>query len=1028
MKKLFNIIMSAILFAAILLSCAACGGSELDTPQDLHVDEELTLSWTAVPNARSYRVEISPKGGRPEENTSQRTSYNLSGLTEGDYTIRLRAVGGKANDVLSNWSEAFDFHRDKDSGLLYRLINGNTEYEVRSAGSASGDVVIESEYRGKPVTGIGATAFRGSSKITGVEIPDTVTYIGESAFYNCSNLVSVTIPETVASIGRSAFQQCSKLEKINIPEAVTVIESSTFAFCRALGGIELGDNIVSIGESAFTSCTGLTEFTIPDSVQTIGNNAFRQSDGLTTVRIGSGLASVGKYAFAYCTSLASVEFNPLENEIIFPTYLFAYDTALERIEIPEGVTGIDSWCFYGDSALTEVTIPESVTEIAIYAFHNSKLTNDQLAQENGDGLVYVGDWLVDATEELKKTTNAIVGSEADLASLRESGTGTVLRKGTVGIANYAFCYTWPVEAKDENGETIVDKNGEPVMVDEEVSCENVVQIVLPNTVKYIGMAAFYHAPKLYSFRADNDPNLISIGSYAFANSTALASVVFTEGLKTIGKRVFSGCTNFGEQSSRENFIPDSVTRIGESAFSGTRLANQENTNGLIYAGKWLVGYLPSSSQVLEIKEGTVGIADYALYANQTVYNITGLAGVTKIGKGAFAYCSELDVVRLGANVRTIEDFTFYMCRGLTSITFPALLDSIGYAAFYRCESLGEVDLSVARVASIEDFAFDKCLSMTSLDLGSKLESIGEYAFYGCRRLRTVEIPDTVTELGVRAFGDCLSLDTVLLGSGLTEIEDYTFSGCVWLREVNIPSNIKAIGNYAFYHCERLHHLTIAEGVESIGDYAFYGNKMLTHAEIPASVKSIGLLAFKGCTALEAVTFKGEPAFIDENAFYGCSRLTVYGAGGGVGEDWSPLWDSSQRPAVWNVTLSEEGYVESLTVGENTYPHAHFGYSGPGREGYRFMGWAAEKGGEAVYQAADLETLPQGVTVYSVWEKTPAEDLEAWTNEYIQWFLDLLAKEHEEAGGFDESWTDEQKEQFLKDLFEQLMGSISGGND
>lgn len=1022
MKKFWKFMISAILIVSLLLPLGACNDSRLDTPQLSGIDDNLRLSWSPVQMARSYQLEISAVGGETTEETSQRSSFDLATLEEGDYTIRLRAVGGKNNDVFSDWSKTVDFHRDKESGLLYRLINGNTEYEVRSAGSASGDIVIDGVYRGKPVTGIGITAFRSSAKLTSVVIPDSVTYIADSAFYNCANLTSVTIPESVTRIGTSAFQQCTKLADVKIPDAVTKIERLTFGYCRALEKIELSDNIVEIDESAFANCTGITEITIPDSVTTIGRTVFRDMTGLRSVTLGSGITSLGSGAFMGCTALTDVTFHPLEGELIFPVQAFANCTALTSIRLPDGVTAVDSYCFTGCSALEEIELPDTVTELAQGAFYGSKIFDDQNNSEGGDGLIYVGNWLVDAKEDFKKEVNVIGGSQSDLNDLMNGEKGVVIRPGTVGIGNAAFIYIWIIQVQtlDKEGKPVFDEEGNPVMHDEPeyVSCENLRALTLPAGLKYIGSQAFYHSPKLYRFYAQNDSDLLTVGNYAFARSESLQIVVFTEGLREIGTRAFSDCTILEQLSDPKYLTPDSLTRMGESAFAHTAISAAAPGN-VYYVGNWLAGYDTESEQpisgTVELQEGTVGIADFALYAAQNITGVTNMTGVTKIGRGAFAYCSQLGAISLSQSVREIKEFTFYMCQELERITLPMRLGNVGYAAFYRCERLGSIDFSHTQVSALEDFAFDGCINLSTITFGEDLTSIGKYAFAGCRLLRTVEIPDTVTSLGKRAFGDCVSLDTVKIGSGISELPDYAFAGCVWLREITIPSTVKSVGNYAFYNCERLLHLNIEEGVETIGDYAFRGNAMLTHVELPASVRSVGVRAFKDCTMLEGLTFRGTPETVDENAFFGCTALTIYGTG--AEGDWDSLWNSSQRPAVWDVTLSDEGYVESVTVGEIEHSHVYNGFSGPGREGYDFVGWATEKGGEAVYTAADLGEIPAGTTLYTVWKEAEPDDLAAREDEYFFWILKYMLSQDggdNEYGDLDTMTPDE-----LKDLFDDL---------
>ncbi len=996
MKKFMRSLCCMFLAALVLVLATNCSTAKLDTPVAVLDNDELVLSWAAVPNARSYRLEISSAAdGSKTENTVQRTSYDLSHLAEGDYELRLRSVGGASNDIFSDWSERLAFHRDHDSGLLYTLINGNTEYEVRNVGSASGEVVIDGEYRGKPVTSIGATAFRGSTKVTSVVIPDTVTSIGASAFYNCSGLVSVQVPESVTSIGKAAFQQCSNLAAIHLPAALTSVEPFTFAYCRALEEIEFGENIVSIGESAFTNCSSFTELTFPDSLETIGGSAFRQMGALAKVTFGSGIRSIGSTAFNNCAVLEELVFSELDGELTFGTYTFAQDPALNNVVLPEGVTAISQYCFALDTALDEISIPASVAQVEPYAFYGAKLYTEQM--EKGDGLVYADHWIVDATQEYKTTVEVI-----------DEGT---FRTGTVGIADTAFRYTHTFEEEtvDEEGNTVLDEDGNPEMhtVTEYISCEKLKRIRFPSSLRYVGMAAFYHAPVLARLIATEDENLVSIGAYAFALCEGLNNVQFTEGLKEIGTRAFFRCTLLDyNPNNPELIIPDSVTRVGENAFYGTALWNSEDTtaDGIVYAGNWVVGYhidpVAEGEQVqsiVELREGTAGICDYAFYADTTLQNITGLNGVTRIGKGAFAYCSDLSNVTLNRNLRVIEDYTFYMCRSIYSVTFPALLQSIGYGAFYRCEQLHGIDLLETQVSSIGDHAFRGCSSLREAELGERLESVGEYAFYDCWLMNELVLPDTVTSIGKRAFSNCSSLTSITFGAGLREISDYAFAGCEWLRTLTVPATVTAIGNYAFYNCKRLKSLNIEEGVETIGHYAFYGNVKLPHVTIPASVRSIGLYAFKGCTELTSVLLKGSPEIIDENAFYACPRLTIYSTEEGEGANWSALWNPSQRPTVWGVTLSDDGsYVQAVTVGEITHPHARLGYSGPGREGYVFAGWAAESGSEVVYSAAELEGLAGGTTVYSVWEEAPEEDADVWFEEFLEWLEERLQQESGET--------------------------------
>ena len=157
------------MITAIVTLCAAlitgCGNG-LSRPGNLVLDmATYELTWSPVENATYYNVEIN---GRSY--VSSKASYSLSTLSEGDYTLRIKAkdAGGKYGD--SAWSESLSFTKEYESGIQYRLTNANTEYTVYKVGTAKGDVVIEDTYRGLPVTSISNRAFYASGAVTGITI------------------------------------------------------------------------------------------------------------------------------------------------------------------------------------------------------------------------------------------------------------------------------------------------------------------------------------------------------------------------------------------------------------------------------------------------------------------------------------------------------------------------------------------------------------------------------------------------------------------------------------------------------------------------------------------------------------------------------------------------------------------------------------------------------------------------------------------------------------------------------------------
>ena len=267
--KRFCILLSVISLCALCLLFLPSCASELEAPKNFRLDMATqVLSWKKCNGAVGYTLIIGEN-----EIVTRSNSYSLEKLDPGDYVIKVKANGDGEIAKDSDYSE-YTFTREQETGLRYKLINNNQEYQLVGVGTASGDVVMESVFRGKPVTSIAASALSGNSRIKTFVIGENVTEIGKKAFYNSKALTHVTIPEGVTKIGANAFQTCSLLQSVTLPSTLTEIPDYAFGYCRALKTINLGDTIQSIGVKAFTDCDSLTEIIIPDSVEKIGNDAF----------------------------------------------------------------------------------------------------------------------------------------------------------------------------------------------------------------------------------------------------------------------------------------------------------------------------------------------------------------------------------------------------------------------------------------------------------------------------------------------------------------------------------------------------------------------------------------------------------------------------------------------------------------------------------------------------------------------------------------------------------------------------------
>lgn len=193
-------------------------------------------------------------------------------------------------------------------------------------------------------------------------------------------------------------------------------------------------------------------------------------------------------------------------------------------------------------------------------------------------------------------------------------------------------------------------------------------------------------------------------------------------------------------------------------------------------------------------------------------------------------------------------------------------------AFIGCKTLTSVDLP-ASVTRIGMAAFSQCSALRAVSVrSSRPTTIEQSAFYGCKALTSIAIP-SVRRIDDFAFSRCISLRTVTCGS-VEEIGLHAFEDCMSLTELMIPSTVTCIGEYAFSGCVLARVVRIPASISQIKGSTFRHCRSLTNVVIPASVKRIGPFAFEGCSVLTTVTIEGCVTEIRANAFAGCPVASV----------------------------------------------------------------------------------------------------------------------------------------------------------
>ena len=438
----------------------------------------------------------------------------------------------------------------------------------------------------------------------------TVTggYIPTGAFYNCNNITNITLGDDVTGIGYEAFSGCTSLTSISVDEnnpnyksidgnlyskdEKTLIQ---YAIGKTATSFVVPDSVTTIGSYAFRYCTSLTSVTFGENskLTTIGSSAFFGFTGLTSITIPNSVTSIGSSAFAYCTSLTSVTFGENSRLTTIGSYAFRYCTSLTSITIPDSVTRIGSYAFIGCSSLESMTIPfvgakAGVTASSTYQYPLGYLFG---TSSYTGGVATTQYYYGSSTSSTTSTTYYIPSSLKSVTV-----TGGYITRG-------AF-----------------------------YNCNNITIITIPDGVTSIGSSAFYNCTSLTDVYYTGDIAGwcgISFGS-ANANPMYYANNLYIDGKLVEGELV----------------IPDSVTRIGGSAFSGC-----------------------TSLTSIVIPDSVTTIGDYAFAYCTRLTSIVIPDSVIRIGESAFYKCTGLTSIVIPDSVTTIERYVFYNCDSLTSVTF-----------------------------------------------------------------------------------------------------------------------------------------------------------------------------------------------------------------------------------------------------------------------------------------------------------------------------------------------------------------------
>lgn len=751
------------------------------------------------------------------------------------------------------------------------------------------------------------------SDLTNLVVPSGITKIGGFAFYGCRGLTEATIANDVKSIDYAAFAYCSNLTKVTFGSNVSSIYTHSFTDCPltdiyclrstppSIAGGSIG--YLPFNESVYTTATlhvprsALSRYQSAEHVwgefQKYATYDFEENGiyynitGSNTVEVTyhdtqynsySGnvtvpetvthdgttytVTGIGEKAFMGCQSLAFVSIPATVTYIGEQAF---GNSGISSVFIPEGVTAIPNFVFQNCYNLTNVILPESLQSIGLSAFENCRNLSELTIPQNVTSISNMAFHLCSSLIRLTcRATNPPQIQSATFDQWHYETTIVIVPWNSrwdykeapywENFTHYGNTYDFVVDGiyyiimGVDNGIDIVE------VTTGGASNAYSGDLVIPETVTWQGTTY----------------TVVGTNAAAFSNCTNLTSLTLPATTRRcIDSFVDNECTNLTAITCLAITPPTNLTGITAEQYANIVVTVPKNSVAAYQADEnW--------GQFANIQ----GMA-YDFKRDDFFYEIIDGNQVALIRENSSSY-QDLTTVEIPANVNVGND-TYYVT-------------SIGARAFYQRTNLESVTFPWT-IKSIGDYAFYKCTGLTGvLQLNEGLESIGSYAFAYCTMTGAI-FPYSVTSIGDGPFAYCTSLTqfrrasgqhinpkfivqngvvfsnrgeaiyalaifpggkatTYTVPNGTVEIGAHAFRGSI-VNTITLPTTVKKINDYAFDHCAALTSIEVNKGVTTIGSNAFSNCTSMTAVILPSTLTSLGARAFYNDNALISIGCKAK---------------------------------------------------------------------------------------------------------------------------------------------------------------------------
>ena len=289
--------------------------------------------------------------------SGHRLYYSITSATE--HTVSVVDPVNAPYEERQFYNNQF-FGHDVDLIIPDTAYNGGVAYRVTGIGSQALNVPMHSLTVPRSMHTIGYYAFGSISESSNTRNSMRVLHFNADSLEYSGGLLEAY------NNWMAAFQDCKRLDTVFIGNHVKYLPKYIFTHCDSLRCVVMGDSVHTIDTSAFGFCLRLDSIRISPALRWIGEGALYQS-AIQHIELPDGLRHIGGGAFTNCLNLT---------EIIIPhtvdtigTNCFFNCQHLQRVRLSNNLRRLPDDCFVNCTALSDIDFGTGLQVIGGRAFY-----------------------------------------------------------------------------------------------------------------------------------------------------------------------------------------------------------------------------------------------------------------------------------------------------------------------------------------------------------------------------------------------------------------------------------------------------------------------------------------------------------------------------------------------------------------------------------------------------------------------------------------------------------------------------------